>query len=149
MKEKLLDLFGDSRGVSVVELAIVAPVLALFSVAAVDITNGFALKLNLEQAATRVIQLAAVSPPTSANLTYLEQEGASASGQPVRNVSVKVNLECDGAAQDPSVVECPAGTRQARRIYVHIKADYQPPFARVGLIADKIVINGKAEMRLQ
>ena len=149
MRAKSLDLLGDSRGVSAIELAIVAPVLVLLSVAAVNITKGFALKLNLEQAATRVVQLAAVSPPTSADFTYLEQEGASASGQPVSNVSVKVNLECNGVAQDPSIVACPAGTRQVRRMYVQVKADYQPPFARVSLSADTIEIKGKAEMRLQ
>ncbi len=149
MRPQLLDLLSDNRGVSVIELAIVAPVLALLSVAAVDITNGFALKLHLEQAATRVVQLATVSPPTSNDLTYLEQEGVSASGQPVTNVSVKVILECNGVAQDPSIAECPEGTRQVRRMYVQIKADYQPPFARVSRIGDKIEIKGRAEMRLQ
>lgn len=142
-------LLRDSRGASVIELAIVAPVLALFSIAAVDITKGFNLKLNLEQAATRVVQLAAVTPPTSADFTYLEQEGASASGQPVGNVSVKVNLECNGVPQDPLIVECPEGMRQVRRMLVRIRGTYQPPFARVGLIGNSINIYGKAEMRLQ
>ena len=149
MKHTLLKLCRDSSGVSALELAIVAPVLVVFSFVAVDITKGFALRLNLEQAATRVVQLASVSPPTSGDLTYLEQEGASASAQPVSNVSVKVNLECNGVVQGATVDECPHGARQARRLNVVIKATYVPPFSGISLLGSTIQMNGKAEMRLQ
>lgn len=149
MRNSLTQLLRDSRGVSALELAIVAPVLVVFSIVAVDITKGFSLKMNLEQAATRVVQLASISPPTSGDLTYLEQEGASASAQPVSNVSVKVGLECNGVVQGADVINCPDGARQARRMNVVIKATYIPPFSGISLIGDKIELNGKAEMRLQ
>src|SRR5690349_7864100 len=49
-------LFRNERGAAVIELAMVAPVLALMTIGIVDMSNAYSRKLNLEQAAQRAIE---------------------------------------------------------------------------------------------
>src|SRR5687768_7294573 len=56
MIRRLSSLRRDERGAAIIELAIVAPVLALLTIGVVDMANGFATKLKLEQAAQRAIE---------------------------------------------------------------------------------------------
>lgn len=46
----------DERGAAIIELALVAPVLALMTVGIVDMSNAFSRKLALEQGAQRAIE---------------------------------------------------------------------------------------------
>ena len=56
MTHFLKSLRGDDRGAAIIELGIVAPILALITVGVVDMANGFATKLKLEQASQRAIE---------------------------------------------------------------------------------------------
>ena len=49
-------LFVEERGAAVIELALVAPVLALMVIGIVDLSNAFSHKLALEQGAQRAIE---------------------------------------------------------------------------------------------
>ena len=49
-------LLRDERGAAVIELALVAPVLALMVIGIVDISNAYSRKLALEQGAQRAIE---------------------------------------------------------------------------------------------
>ncbi|MCY7279474.1 MAG: pilus assembly protein, partial [Sphingomonas bacterium] len=53
---RFLTLWREQRGAAIIELAIVAPVIALMTVGVVDLSNGFGNKLKLEQAAQRSIE---------------------------------------------------------------------------------------------
>jgi Flp pilus assembly protein TadG len=53
---KKLRLKRDERGAAVIELALVAPVLALMVIGIVDMSNAFSRKLALEQGAQRAIE---------------------------------------------------------------------------------------------
>ena len=51
-----LKLRADERGAAIIELALVAPVLALMAIGVVDMSNAFSRKLALEQGAQRAIE---------------------------------------------------------------------------------------------
>jgi Flp pilus assembly protein TadG len=56
MSLRLPRLRADPRGAAVIELALVAPVLALMVIGIVDMSNAFSRKLALEQGAQRAIE---------------------------------------------------------------------------------------------
>lgn len=56
MHSPLRSLLADRRGTAIIELALVAPVLALTVVGIVDMSNAFSRKLALEQGAHRAIE---------------------------------------------------------------------------------------------
>ena len=49
-------LFRDARGAAVIEMALIAPVLALGVIGIVDISNAYSRKLALEQGAQRAVE---------------------------------------------------------------------------------------------
>jgi len=49
-------LFRNDRGAAIIELALVAPVLALMTIGIVDMSNAYSRKLGLEQGAQRAIE---------------------------------------------------------------------------------------------
>ena len=51
-----MKLWREERGAAIIELAIVAPVIALMTVGVVDLSNGFGTKLKIEQAAQRSVE---------------------------------------------------------------------------------------------
>lgn len=55
-KLAFLKLSADERGAAIIELALVAPVLALMAIGLVDMSNAFSRKLALEQGAQRAIE---------------------------------------------------------------------------------------------
>ena len=53
---RLTKLFANARGAAVIEMALVAPVLATGVIGIVDISNAYSKKLALEQGAQRAIE---------------------------------------------------------------------------------------------
>jgi Flp pilus assembly protein TadG len=49
-------LLADARGAAVIEMALIAPVLALGVIGIVDVSNAYSRKLALEQGAQRAIE---------------------------------------------------------------------------------------------
>jgi Flp pilus assembly protein TadG len=56
MRMGFLKLAADERGAAIIELALVAPVLALMAIGLVDMSNAFSRKLALEQGAQRAVE---------------------------------------------------------------------------------------------
>ncbi len=54
--KRLIKLWREDRGAAIIELAFVAPVIALMTVGVVDLSNGFGTKLKVEQAAQRSVE---------------------------------------------------------------------------------------------
>ena len=59
---KLRGLGGDERGVSVIELGLVAPVVALFIAGIIDLSQGLAQRFAMQQAVNRSLELLLVEP---------------------------------------------------------------------------------------
>ena len=135
----LKSLRRDNSGAVLIEFAFVAPVLALISVGAIDMSNAFGKKLMLEQAAQRSIEKVM---QTTGELTVEQTIAAEAVCQyngtlpngncktaPITtaNVTVTHRLECNGAVTtDP---DCATGQTESRWIQVVVRDNYQPMFA--------------------
>ena len=117
----------DERGVSVVELGLVAPVIAFLIIGMTDIARGFASKLNLEQAAHRSLEKAAVGTVQS-DYSYLQAEAATAAGVPSGNVAVTYWLECDRVAQSDFSGSCTGTQMTSRYVRVTITSTFRPTF---------------------
>lgn len=138
MIARLLPSFGrlrrDRSGSSAVELALLAPILCSMMFGAMDIANGFAMKLSLEQAAGRAAELV-VSPGTVASsYSNLPAEVATAYGGPYSGLTVDNWLECDTTRQAQFDGSCATGQRTARYVSISITAEYVPYFNFLGLL---------------
>lgn len=118
----------DQRGGAVIELAILAPVLALMTVGVVDLSNGFGRKLKLEQAAQRAIEKVMQTTGTQTAENTIIDEASAQAEVPVENVTVSYRLECDGAVQSDPEGNCPTTQKQARWVSVTVTDRYTPLF---------------------
>ena len=109
MKMLARKLVADVRGAAVIEMALVAPVLALTVIGIVDMSNAYSRKLALEQGAQRAIEKIMQTTETNTGETTLTTEagcqvnGLNADGtcktSPITasNVTVTYRLECKDA----------------------------------------------------
>lgn len=137
----------DEAGAAVIELAMVAPVLALAVVGIVDVSNGYSRKLALEQGAQRAIEKimqttqAQTVNNTLANEAVCQVNGMNADGTckttPIttNDVTVTYRLECTASNGTVTVftgvaaaTNCPTGQRQAQYISVRVNSIYTPLF---------------------
>ena len=160
MTRRLWRIARDKRGAVIVELAIVAPVLALLVIGVVDMSNAFSRKLGLEQGAQRALEKIMQTTDdttvekTLANEAVCQVNGMNSDGScktsPITtsNVTVTYRLECTDSAgsttaqsnTDPDVFnayKCPTGSTEARFISVRVTDKYTPLFpVTFGLNAD-------------
>lgn len=145
---------ADERGAAIIELAILAPILALLTVGVVDMSNAFSRKLALEQGAHRAIEKIMQTTGTStvggtlANEAVCQVNGTDSAGNcnssPITtaNVTVTYRLECtntsSGAMTTQSSTDavvfdamlCPTVTdKESRYVQVAINDKYAPMFA--------------------
>lgn len=143
-------LRASERGAAVIEMALVAPVLALGVIGVVDMSNAYSKKLALEQGAQRAIEKIMNTTETNTVETTLANEavcqvnGMNANGtcktSPITtgNVTVSWRLDCttggtttsqttsDATTYDGYVNGC-AGTR-AGYVQVTVTDTYSPLF---------------------
>jgi Flp pilus assembly protein TadG len=125
---KLLRNLRDDRGAVIVELAIVAPMIALLTVGIVDMSNGFSRKLKIEQAAQRSIEKIMNTSASDTIENTLAAEAADQADVPLDNVTVTYRLECDGVVTDAE--ECGEDQQSSQWISVRVTDKYEPMFAR-------------------
>lgn len=124
----LTRLASDEQGASLVEMAMVLPVLASLIVGIVDVSRAFSAKLDLQQAAERTIEKVQ-QYQTDGRVDTLRTEAATAAGVPTNNVSVDSWLECNGVRQSDYDINCPDGEVPGRWVKVKITGTYTPMFA--------------------
>ena len=146
-------LAKDEHGASIIELALVAPILASLLIGMVDLSRAYSHKLKLEQAAQRAIEKVQQYQSTTSTYSTLQTEARAAAGVPVGNVSIDYWLECNGvrAANYNSV--CPDGQTYERRVLVEVDGTFTPTFrSRRWPRANPdgtFTLSGKAGMRTQ
>jgi Flp pilus assembly protein TadG len=147
----------DERGVGVVEFALTAPLLAFLLLGVVDVSLGYAFKLGLERSAARAIEMVTAKGQVGSSYDSVRTEAATASAQPIGNVTLDNWLECDGTRQSSIDAECAGGTQIARYVSVSIRGTFQPlfdigPLARIyggqGM-GEGISVTGDAQVRVQ
>jgi len=160
MMRRLANLLGDERGSSLIELALVLPVLGSLVVGMVDIARGYSARLQLEQAAQRSIELAMNGQKETSLFDTLVAESMEAANVPQSAVQVRYWLECDGVSQNTSVAsmaadyekKCADNVPYSRYVSVRIEKTYAPMF-RVkfaGSNADgTYTLVGRAGLRVQ
>ncbi|MEO5578763.1 MAG: TadE/TadG family type IV pilus assembly protein [Sphingomicrobium sp.] len=138
MTGRFLTLCRATRGAAIIELAIVAPVIALMTVGVVDLSNGFSSKLRLEQAAQRsiekVMQTTGITSveDTIVNEAVCQVNGTNQDGScktaPITaaNVTVTHRLECNGVLS--ANVDCAEDEVSSKWIQMTIWDDYEPLF---------------------
>jgi Flp pilus assembly protein TadG len=142
---------ADERGAAVIELAIVAPFLALAVMGIVDMSNAYTQKLALEQGAQRAIEkvMQTTGVTTVADTITAEAvcqvNGLNADGtcktSPITasNVTVTYRLECKDAggsitsqtntdATAFNDLSCPSTSREMRYLEVAVTDKYTPIF---------------------
>jgi len=138
MTRNWLSLRADKRGAAIIELAFVAPVIALMTVGVVDLSNGFGRKLRLEQAAQRSIEKVMQTTGVLSVEGTITQEaicqynGTNANGScktaplTAANVVVTHRLECAGVLS--SAADCIDDDVESRWLQVKVMDNYTPMF---------------------
>ncbi len=163
-------LWREDRGAAIIELAIVAPVIALMTVGVVDLSNGFGNKLKIEQAAQRsvekVMQTTGVTNVESTIATEaicqfngtLDNGTCKTAPLTADNVTVVHSLYCKekNAAEEDAVLEpdgdCEEDQVGSRWIKVTVWTEYKPlfPLHFTGIEANgKYRIEASAGMRTE
>lgn len=136
----------DSRGVSMIEFTLVAPVLGLLVVGIADFGRGFSERYALESAAHRALERAGVGSNRT-DYSYVRQEAANAAGVPLGSVTLDNWLECDETRMPTYDSVCSDGQRAARYVYVKIERKFEPMFHWTA--GRNIFISGDAAVRVQ
>jgi Flp pilus assembly protein TadG len=146
----LRSLRRNRAGNAAMELALLAPVLALGMFAAIDLAAGFSLKLDLVSAASRAAELTTAPGVVRADYSFLQSEAVAAANVPGATATVSNWLECNGTRQQPGTNLCAAGDQFARYVQVAVAAPYVPLFNYGGLVpATGIVLEGSTAVRIQ
>jgi hypothetical protein len=156
MTRRLSALAADARGAGVMELALLAPVLALVLMGMVDVGRALLAKYRINQVAIRTVEKAYVGSVRT-DYSYLKDEASAAAGVPPTQVTVDAWLECDGARQPQFDANCAPGQMSGRFVSVTVADSYRPSFGYgplgtgSGLIRPDgtVALTGRAVLRLQ
>ena len=153
----------DERGASLIEMAMLAPLLATLTIGMVDISRGYSEKLFLEQAAQRAVERAMQGMQGDESTDIFEQlqaEAAATADVEPEAVTVRYWLECNGVDQNTSPETmaadyeevCPDGEYYSRHLSVRIEKTFTPLFATKWLGSNDdgtFNIAGEAGIRVQ
>lgn len=155
MRRMIGKLRRDARGAAVIELAMVAPVLALGVIGIVDISNAYSRKLALEQGAQRAVEkIMQTTSYTTVESTLANEAICQVNGTTTNNgvtscnsspittndVTVTWRLQCTSSggtvtnqtSTNSSTFDtygCPSGTAsQAKFVQVALTDEYTPMF---------------------
>lgn len=120
--------FRDDRGAAVIELALVAPVLALMTIGVIDVSQAFSRKLVLEQAAQRAVEKVMQTTGSTTPEGTIKAEAAAQAGVAESDVTVSYRLECDGEKVDDFNTKCADDEVEARYLMVSVNGTYTPMF---------------------
>ena len=162
MIRRIATLARDKSGAVIIELAMVAPILAIMVVGVADISTAYGKKLELEQAAQRAIERVAQTTGqdtpenTIKNEAVCQYNGIDGDGDCLTegisadDVTVTYSLTCDGAAQAYNT-DCAGTAVEVRYIEASIVETYEPMFPiRFGTESDGTYhLTGTAGVRVQ
>ncbi|HEX8241084.1 MAG TPA: TadE/TadG family type IV pilus assembly protein [Allosphingosinicella sp.] len=129
-------LLSDERGVSVIELGFLAPILGFMMLGMVDLANGYTRKMAVENAVNRAMEKVAVSAVQD-DYTYLKTEITNAlPSVATSTVTVEAYAMCDTTKMATFKSECgfrANGTPEEIRRYVRVNvADRWKPLFNYG-----------------
>lgn len=155
MRPMILRLWRDRQGASLVELALIAPVLLTLFAGILDCGRLFAAKLNLQQVADRSVEMATIAGISTQTYQVLQtnmQADATSAAPAASQIAVSLWLECNGVKQSDFNAACNTGEQVARYASVSIASSYTPSFPGLfGTLVSNgtIPLSGAASVRLQ
>lgn len=149
----------DERGASLIEMALLLPVMSTLVIGVADISRAYSQKLILEQAAYRAIEKVQQYQSTESTYSTLQNDvvaAATAAGftdVTTSNVVIDYWLECDGVRQSTYDSNCSTASATARWISVDVTHKFTPMFASSrwpGSNSDgTYTLHGRAGLRTQ
>jgi Flp pilus assembly protein TadG len=132
----------DERGVSVIELGFLAPILALLATGVIDLSKGLSERFTIQQAVNRSLELVQARPAVAdendneVSYEFVRTEALKAAGTGAQ-VTLTLWRECDGVTKTPYADSCAEGEDQARYLRVRITKNYagQFYFSSIPLVA--------------
>jgi len=121
-------LARDDRGASIVELALVVPIMGSLLIGMVDLSRAYSHKLKLEQAAQRAIEKVQQYQAASSTYGTLQTEAATAANVATSNVTIDFWLECNGTRATDYNSVCASGQTYARWVTVDVTGTFSPLF---------------------
>lgn len=153
MIRNIRELGRDERGASLIEMAMLMPVLATMLIGMVDLSRGYSEKLQLEQAAQRSIEKVMQYQASSDTYATLKAEAAAAADVPESAVTVDYWLECNGTRAESYDSTCTGGQTYARWVTIEIRKTFTPMFASMKFLGANsdgtFTLRGKAGLRTQ
>jgi Flp pilus assembly protein TadG len=154
MIARISALWRDQRGNSMVEMALVTPLLATLLIGTVDISRAVSTKIVVEQAAQSAVEeVQAQANFDTDNAGNYEADAEAAAGDG-SSASLDAWLECDndGVHLDFDTGTCDTGVPYARYVQVNVSKTFSPMFGTQffpGATADGVPVSGKAVVRVQ
>jgi hypothetical protein len=126
-----------------VEFGLLAPVLALFVVAMIDLSQGFSERFTMQQAVNRSLELLLVNAPSAGanedEVDYegIRQEAATAADVPIEQVVLTPYMMCDSRVVTDFEAVCAEGEETARYISLTVNKNFTGNFylGTVALVA--------------
>ena len=120
-------LIAETKGVALVETALIAPFLAVIIIGTVDTARYGAAKMKIQQAVNRGLEMSWMGGPSLA-ATDIQAQAATQADVPTSSVTVTQTLECGGTATSWSTETCASG-ETARYTQIQISTTFTPSFA--------------------
>ena len=119
-------LVAETKGVALVETALVTPFLAAVIVGTVDTARYAAAKLEIQQAVNRGLEMSWMGGPTLA-ATDIQTQAALQADVPTSSVTVTQTLECAGTVTAWGA-NCATGQETAKYTQIQISTTFTPSF---------------------
>lgn len=113
-------------GAALVEMALIAPLMAAVMMGTVDTAQYFASGLNVQQAVNRSLEMSLMGGPTVA-VSDIQAQAADQAGVDVSAVTVTQTLKCSGAVTAWALT-CASGQETARYTQVSVWKTFTPSF---------------------
>ena len=126
LRRRVHGLATATDGVALVEMAFIAPVLAVIALGLIDIAFYAADKIKAQQAVNRGLEMAMMAGP-SVSAADIREQAALQAGVPLDEVTVSSMLECAGVETDWSAT-CGSGQETAREFQIDISTVFVPKF---------------------
>lgn len=121
-------LARDTRGTSIIELALLSPIAAMLLMGLVDTSFGFQKKLSTEQVAQRIVEKATAYGSAGSDYSGLPKEAADEAGVPQNAVTMDKWLACNRIRQADFNGTCPDDEEMSRHILIRIVSAYKLMF---------------------
>lgn len=122
---RLLRLRSDERGIAIIELALLAPIMATVVVGVIDLSGAYSRKLAMEQAVQRAVEKIMQTTGEATVDDTIRNEASDAAGVPLSQVSVAYTMTCNGVSQAYDT-ECTDNTTEVRYIEITMTDTYTP-----------------------